>query len=116
MQSPQHILIYSSAFESTSIIACGRKCPFSGVVDRRRPNLCNPSKHFRCGAIWSKMAPSTAAPTDDWRGGFRGYFRRAPGEVARQKVTLTDRLLPDFGATQHGRRAAIPTCKCSIGL
>ncbi len=31
--------------------------------------------------------PSTAAPVDDRRDGFRGYFRRASGEVARQFVT-----------------------------
>jgi len=40
--------------------------------------------------------PSTAAPVDDQRDGFRGYFRRASGEVARQFVTQsrTRRLLP----------------------
>jgi hypothetical protein len=34
--------------------------------------------------------------------------------LPRSKTTLIDRLLRDFGATQHGQRAAILIFECSI--
>ena len=39
-----------------------------------------------CGAGGGSW-PSTATSAGDRRGGFQGYFRRASGEVARQRFT-----------------------------
>jgi hypothetical protein len=51
----------------------------------------------------------------DQCGSYRGKICRYGLSQARQFLTLSVDWPRDFGASQHGQRAAIPTYKCSIG-
>jgi len=63
--------------------------------------------HVRCMNAGYHAGPLV----DDRRDRFQGLSSRASGELPRRFMTHSGRLLLDFGAAQHGQRAAIPTYK-----
>ena len=55
--------------------------------------------------------PSTAAPVDDQRDDFRGYFRRASGEVARRFVTHNVTSPPQIDALRKVHSPSMTRCR-----